>query len=356
MDTDWLEDPLEIVKRPLAGHRLAESGDRDLVRSTVGSAFCEHRLSPLSREVALDAHFHGLRLDSAGLYYLDYGTEVQVDPTDLTDFYLVQVPLAGRASITVDSETFVSAPDLASVLQPGRRASVTVEFPNQHLLLRVDQTSLEQVLRRKLGREPATPVVFDPQMDLTTPSGRTFRDLLTLLVGAVDTATSPSSIALREFERLLISQLILGQPNNYRDELDSHPRPTVARPVARAAELIEAHAHEPLTVDDIAVAVGVGTRGLQQGFRRYYDTTPTAFLRDVRLRRVRTELMQADPAETTVTDIAARWGFLHPGRFSVVYRRRFGETPSQTLRMASDTTAQNAGHRHQKNAKASARP
>ena len=27
-----------------------------------------------------------------------------------------------------------------------------------------------------------------------------------------------------------------------------------------------------------------------------------------------------------------KWGFCHLGRFAVEYRRRFGESPSQTLR------------------------
>ncbi|MGW8882378.1 helix-turn-helix domain-containing protein, partial [Streptomyces mirabilis] len=40
----------------------------------------------------------------------------------------------------------------------------------------------------------------------------------------------------------------------------------------------------------------------------------------------------ADPATTKVTDVAARWGFVHPGHFSVYFRRRFGEPPSATLR------------------------
>lgn len=329
---------MEIEKRPLAGHRLAESGDPDLVRAVVGDEFSEHRLSPLSRDVALEARFHGFRLNGAGVYYLEYGTDVRIDPDDLSDFYLVQVPLAGRASISVDSETFVSAPGCACVLQPGRQVSMTVERANQQLFLRVEQESIRHVLRKKLGREPTTPIVFDPQMDLATPGNRTFRDLLRLFVEAIDAATEPYSIALREFEKLLVSQLVLGQPNNYLDELEGGSRSDVPRPIERAAELIEAHAHEPLAVDDIAYAVGIGARSLQDGFRRYYDTTPMAFLRDIRLQRARTELMQADPTTATVTEIAVRWGFLHPGRFSVVYRRRFGETPSQTLRLRTDRT------------------
>ena len=42
-------------------------------------------------------------------------------------------------------------------------------------------------------------------------------------------------------------------------------------------------------------------------------------------------LRRAQPEES-VTEIAMSWGFSHMGRFSVEYRKRFGEPPSDTLR------------------------
>ncbi|WPL20834.1 helix-turn-helix domain-containing protein [Thiorhodovibrio frisius] len=33
----------------------------------------------------------------------------------------------------------------------------------------------------------------------------------------------------------------------------------------------------------------------------------------------------------TITEVAARWGFLHMGRFTRAYRDLFGELPSTTL-------------------------
>jgi transcriptional regulator GlxA family with amidase domain len=65
-------------------------------------------------------------------------------------------------------------------------------------------------------------------------------------------------------------------------------------------DIIEGHAAEPLTVEDVAEAVGIGVRALQQGFRRYLDTTPTNYLRDVWFRRVRAELAASDPTTTSV--------------------------------------------------------
>ena len=59
-----------------------------------------------------------------------------------------------------------------------------------------------------------------------------------------------------------------------------------------------------------------------------------AYIRRVRLDRIRTELLRADPAVTNVADVARHWGFAHPGRFSATYAARYGEYPSDTLRNA----------------------
>ena len=53
-------------------------------------------------------------------------------------------------------------------------------------------------------------------------------------------------------------------------------------------------------------------------------------LRNIRLAQVREALIRADPEEN-VTAVAMSLGFTHMGRFSVEYRLRFGESPSQTL-------------------------
>lgn len=103
---------------------------------------------------------------------------------------------------------------------------------------------------------------------------------------------------------------------------------------ARDAEaFMRAHADEPLTVEAVAAAVGLGPRASQMAFRDHVATTPRALLAEIRLDRARARLLAADAA-TTVSGAALDSGFAHLGRFSVAYRARFGESPSETLRRA----------------------
>jgi AraC-like DNA-binding protein/tetratricopeptide (TPR) repeat protein len=103
------------------------------------------------------------------------------------------------------------------------------------------------------------------------------------------------------------------------------------RSVRGALDAMRANMEHDWSVADLAAAAAVSTRTLQRQFQVFLGKTPGIALREIRFERARRELLQGQPG-TKVTDVALRCGFAHCGRFSVEYRHRYGETPSQTLR------------------------
>jgi AraC-like DNA-binding protein len=98
-------------------------------------------------------------------------------------------------------------------------------------------------------------------------------------------------------------------------------------------EFIELHLSEPITMAEIADYTDCSIRSIQQGFHDELGVTPMSYLRDRRLERARAELVDAHPSDgVTVTAVAEHWGFHHLGGFAVLYRKRWGESPSETLR------------------------
>ena len=96
---------------------------------------------------------------------------------------------------------------------------------------------------------------------------------------------------------------------------------------------IDEHANRDISAADIAAAAHVTIRAVQLAFRHHLDTTPSAYLRRVRLDRAHQQLCVASPGDgVTVTEIAARWGFASPSRFAASYRATYGVLPSHTLR------------------------
>lgn len=107
--------------------------------------------------------------------------------------------------------------------------------------------------------------------------------------------------------------------------------PPLPRGVRRALDAMRASAERDWSVTELAQVAGLSSRTLQRQFGMFLGKTPRAALRDVRFESARRELLQGLP-DAKVMDVALRSGFPHCGRFSVEYRRRFGETPSQTLK------------------------
>lgn len=107
-------------------------------------------------------------------------------------------------------------------------------------------------------------------------------------------------------------------------------RTAAPRSVRRAISYIEEHAHEPITVDEVALAAGISTRGLQYAFRRALGVTPTEYLRSERLARAHADLQEG--TRMPVAEVARRWGFASPSRFAKHYRAMYGRSPRQTLR------------------------
>ncbi|WP_433220220.1 helix-turn-helix transcriptional regulator [Dactylosporangium sp. CS-047395] len=133
--------------------------------------------------------------------------------------------------------------------------------------------------------------------------------------------------------RLLLATALATFPSNVsheptiEDRHDAHPVT-----LRRAVAFIDANAHRDISPGDVASAAHVTIRTLQLAFRRHLDTTPGAYLRRVRLEHAHRDLLDADPAATTVGAVASRWGFASHSRFTAHYHAVFGQAPSETLR------------------------
>jgi len=133
------------------------------------------------------------------------------------------------------------------------------------------------------------------------------------------------------FEQMIMTRLLLSHPHSYTEALRRHERPIAPRDIKRAVDYLEAHLDAPVTLADLVAAAGVAGRTLLQHFRDAKGVSPIRYLRNARFAKVREALARAQPGDS-VTAIAMSWGFTHMGRFAVEYRKRFGESPSETLR------------------------
>jgi AraC-like DNA-binding protein len=108
------------------------------------------------------------------------------------------------------------------------------------------------------------------------------------------------------------------------------------RVMQRLEELLQANAERPLHMAELCAATGVSYWTLRACCQEHLGMSPKRYLLLRRIHLARRALRRANPGSITVTEVASNYGFWEFGRFSVVYRSLFGESPSTTLRRPPD--------------------
>jgi AraC family ethanolamine operon transcriptional activator len=148
------------------------------------------------------------------------------------------------------------------------------------------------------------------------------------LASIKNTANSTEIIHNQEFD--LIRHLLLALAGSRpADKLRLTGRKQII--LQRVRGYIEANADKAITVLELAKASGCCVRTLEYVFRDCFNVTPKAYLNSRRLVGAQHELIRSLPLNSTVSEIASRWGFWHMSQFATDYRRFFGELPSATL-------------------------
>lgn len=320
---------------PLLEHlRLFHSRDPEETRAFLRGK--DYRFDIAHKEARrLDVRINGVYTPEVYLGYVQYGAaSVALSPgLDRADYW-VQLPLRGHLEAIIGGDRVECGISRAAIASPVREHCCLLSQPDSaRIQLAFTRAALVAQLEALLGEPPNTPLDFAPAIDLTAGYGRNLARHVLLAVADLQQAGSllRSPATMTAFGQFVMSALLLSHPHNYGNALQRLERPIAPRDVKRAIAYMEAHLRSVLTVGDIVAASGVAGRTLFKHFRDHWGVTPMQHLRNARFGRVREALLQAEP-EQSVTEIAMHWGFGHLGRFAMEYRRRFGESPSATLK------------------------
>ncbi len=112
------------------------------------------------------------------------------------------------------------------------------------------------------------------------------------------------------------------------------PISTNEQVVERAESYVRAHIAAPPPIAALCRLVGRSERGLRNAFYNVRGMSPKRCLLAERLQGVRRTLTDESSNPISVTRVATAYGFYELGRFAAIYKREFGEPPSETLRAA----------------------
>jgi len=312
---------------------LVRSHSVEDASARIGRVFSPHRLELRNRAGQLDVAHNQVRLRDVSLNVLRYGAEVAIDPGERGDFYLVQLPLSGRARVASGGEEVCADPGMLSVLQPRSRSRMVWSEDCSMILLHAPRAVVHERARAwgmqaaprfslACSREaPDVAAWWQAVLDLTTNLDR---------FGSQWLRHPAAYAAMEEFLLSAFTALL-------RDEADERAvdAPAASRCLRAAKDYIHAHLDRALSSAEIARHACVSTRTLESVFKRFGETSPLAYARRCRLEAVHEalRLAAAEGRKLNVTDVALTYGFIHMSRFAAQYRAQFGVNPSDTARL-----------------------
>jgi len=323
----------------LSAYARVDTSSVDDAAEAIGRIFCPHGLIPLDGTAQrFFARHNSATFDGFSINYVAYGGTVSIDPGCLENFFLMQIPLRGSASISTAACEIATTPGVqASLLSPTLPTRMVWHDDCAQLILLIERRLVEQRAAALAGR-PVGTVEFAPALDLESDCGGALQAQAFALAELAE-CTGPrrglGAVAAADLREVLLDMLVRGPRHGLSDAIACFDGRAAALPraVRRARDHLVAHATEPLDLERLAEIAGVGIRALQIGFRRHFGLSISHVLLELRLAQLNAQLRRGGDAGR-VTDLAFDLGFTHLSRMASAYRRKFGETPSETLRRA----------------------
>lgn len=317
---------------------LLVTKDLDEARHYITDVYIPHDLETRDGRV-LDFRLRYLASERLTVGHLIYGADAELLVPPMRDCYHMNLTLSGSTMVSQRGRWASTQAGRSGVLfNPTDSFTVRWSPDAVQYAVKLPRRSVESHLAKLIHRPVERPIEFDLGFDASSPAGQSLLSSVHFLRQELarpgGLATMP--VARDQLESLVLTQLLVTIPNNYTELLRAPETPARQQHIRRVVELIEAHPERDLTLGELAQEAGTTARALQRGFKDVVGMSPTAYVRAVRLDRVRDELLVRGTS-ASVTDVAMAWGFFHLGRFAQQYKDRFGVLPSQTARRSGSS-------------------
>jgi AraC-like DNA-binding protein len=294
------------------------------------------KLVPSSRDPSINGAFRYRGASDLGLFNVRFGREIDVElaSEEQDDKLAFAMTSGGQGQLKLRNQEFSLSARNGVVLTSASMKTLRFKEDTENYVFVTQRDKIASYCAKLLGRPVERSIVFDVEFLLDTDAGQSW---VRILEHASDEFGKPHSLvrqfpaARRNLEQMIITGLLLGHRHTFSDLLLNPQSAAAPFYVKRAEAFIEEHFMGPISLADIAAHAGVSARSLQSGFQAFRHMTPMGYLRSLRLQQVHRALLAADPAVSTVTEIALMCGFTHMGEFGSAYKRTFGVMPRDTF-------------------------
>jgi AraC-like DNA-binding protein len=245
---------------------------------------------------------------------------------------MVRVTLPPKPDASLIWDGIGTRPDEIITHSAGHRFHERTDGPTRWSSMIFSAQDLAHAVRTARG----IPFVLPRGERRWRPASDDLRSLVNLHDDAIRATTVRPKLPVgREAAHGLEQQLTLALIECLVDETTDQPDEAEqqrANLMIRFEDILQTAPLATLSVTDIASALGVTNAVLRKWCHAHLGLAPGRYLYLRRMGLVLQALYDADPAKTTVVQIAELHGFSGDGHFTAAYHAMFGELPSVTLR------------------------
>ena len=313
--------------------QLEHIKSREEMTERISSRFAPIQLDVLE-PANLDATITSTPVSQMSIHHLSFGADTEMRLCDPEKFYTIHLPYAGSLTYQREDSEVKSTPGCGFIISPGHKSKLLISGNCEQRVVKISKDLVESRINSMLEKAIPRPVEFEAVMNVDIEVVRSWWDAITYLETERKKKQSIyyNIDTVREFEKVLVIGLLSTQEHNYSEDLRARNQSIAPAHVRRAEHFIQEFASEEINLNMIVEASQVRKRTLYDSFKRFRGISPMCYLRSVRLSKAREELMSTTNTKS-VTEVALYWRFGHMGRFSMQYKKRFGELPSKTAKV-----------------------
>ncbi|HEA51103.1 hypothetical protein LCGC14_1518180 [marine sediment metagenome] len=263
-----------------------------------------------------------------GLSRISYGNHVRVKSPALDDIYHFQVVTRGECRWRHGGENLRVRRGQAMMVNPDEVIDLEYTQECEKVIIKVPASIMKSV--SSTGSSAREQVVRFDRLPIDMRLCPSLMSILDAVFSEFEESGDSNLGAVTlPYREIVLKKLLKVFPNNWNASDSVQP---VSPSMERIIRYIEENVKEDIELETLSQISNMSIRSIYNAFSRVFSTTPKSYVKLVKLKRLRNDLLHGHCRN--VTEVALDYGFSHLGRFSSDYRKRFGELPSETMRLA----------------------
>jgi AraC-like DNA-binding protein len=335
---------MECIKmdniKPLAKFPVIATSRVDEAEYCLSQSLTDVQIDRVDDRRNFRLELNSVNFGRTNLVYSSVGAHTRLKPSLNIDHAILITGLAKPVKFEIDYEPHLVTSHEAVIVGPCKQIRVERPAQSEILYLRASLNDLWDQFEKLMARHHRGCLSFNRTANVCKGSGAMLKGLMEYLVSnlAINDSAMKVPVIRKSFDELLMNAM-LALPHNKVDRLHEDRSSAVAPAVVcRAEEYIRAHLKKPINISDLIRVCDCSRSALFSAFRNTRNYTPMEFLTEQRLHHAREQLLESQ-YNPSVSSIALNSGFVSFSWFSQVYKKRFGERPSDTLRKGKCITS-----------------